>query len=347
METSGIPYLSSILDRYQVQEVLGQGGHGLVLKAQQLSTGRTVAIKTVRSMALAGSKFVENQIARFDRETRMVAEIHHPHIVQLLDKGSLDHGQPYAVYEYVEGITLRHYLLREGKLAPERVGWLMGQVLDALVCAHELGIVHRDLKPQNIMVTQTGINPHIKVLDFGIGAFLEEDPETPRLTPEQTSFGTPGYTAPEQLRGEAPSPSSDLYSWGLIVLECLTGQPVMNRGSVAQIHQRQLDRRPVAIPKAIKAHPLGILLQETLKKEVGQRVSSTRELAVGFNALRWQDMPPEVVWESSKEGNTQDTLFNTFGVGCTQHTFLGRLRGGKARKLWDILETLPQFFGIL
>src|SRR5262249_25829509 len=137
-----------------------------------------------------------------------------------------------------------------GKLGLRETVQLMSQVLDALSCAHARGIVHRDLKPENIMITQTGVRRQAMVLDFGLGGFAPEADGwgLPRLTATQEILGTPCYAAPGQRRGEAPSTRSDLYSWGLIVIECLTGELAVRGASIHEAILKQLNDEPIAIP---------------------------------------------------------------------------------------------------
>src|SRR5262249_18435917 len=190
----------------------------------------------------------------FRREMRLCAELAHPNIVRLIDSGQSEDGMLYAVFEYVPGSTLREILGTDGRLAWEVARHLMTQVLDALACAHARGAVHRDLKPENIMVPRTGAHRNAMVLDFGPGGLAREvqDWSLPRLTATQELLGTPGYAAPEQLRGESPSTRSDLYSWGLILLECVTGELAVSGGSVQQVILKQLGPEPVPIPASIR-----------------------------------------------------------------------------------------------
>src|SRR5207244_5553199 len=150
---------------------------------------------------------------------------------------------------------------------------LMAQVLDALACAHARGVVHRDLKPENIMVMQTGARRNALVLDFGLGGFVSEAQgwELPRLTATREMMGTPCYAAPEQLRGEPPTPRADLYSWGLIFLECLTGELAVTGGSVQDVIRRQLGPDPVPIPPVVRDRRLRRILSHVTAKQVEKR----------------------------------------------------------------------------
>ncbi|HEX8705105.1 MAG TPA: serine/threonine-protein kinase, partial [Myxococcaceae bacterium] len=215
--------------RYEFQEELGQGGFGTVYKALQIATGQSVAIKVLRLPEGKPQESSEKRIVRFQREMQICAQMHHPNIVRLMDSGQADGGIVYSIFEFVPGKSLAELLAEEGRLEPSEVRHLMVQALDALACAHAAGVVHRDFKPANIMIIPTGARRNALVLDFGIGAITHEGQhdDGARLTHTNESIGTPSYAAPEQLRGLAPMPRSDLYSWGLVFLECLTGQRVI------------------------------------------------------------------------------------------------------------------------
>src|SRR5437773_634591 len=204
---------------------------------------------------------------------RLCAELSHPHIVRLIDSGESEDGTLYTVFEYVPGATLREVLATEGRLDWVVARHLMTQVLDALACAHARGIVHRDLKPENIMVTQTGAQRNALVLDFGLGGLAREveDWSLPRLTATREILGTPAYAAPEQLRGEPVSTRSDLYAWGLILLECLTGELALRGQSMHEVIVKQLSPEPVPIPSSIRNGRLRRLLHRVTEKRVERR----------------------------------------------------------------------------
>ncbi len=274
---------------YTIVEKIGEGGFGLVYKAKQTNTGQLVAIKVLKTTQEVDEQKKAHQKARFERETQLGAQISHPHIVQLLDKGYTETGEPFAVFEYISGQTLKDYIIRQGSLNAAETGELMGQVLDALASAHEQGIVHRDLKPQNLMVTQTGAKNNIKILDFGIGAFTQEyrTKDYKSLTLTKEMVGTPSYSAPEQLRGEPPTVKSDMYAWGLILIECLTGRTVMEGDSIAEIFQRQLQASNVPIPSAIVGHPLANLLRRVLDKNPQQRLGDATQLYKDYKVINF------------------------------------------------------------
>jgi len=262
---------------YEVLGELGTGTFGQVYKARRLSTGQLVALKVLHRRWES-----ESGDERFRREVRLCGRLSHPNIVPLIDAGTTADGTAFAAFVYVPGGTLRAVLDREGALGVAETGHLMAQLLDALNCAHRAGIVHRDLKPENVMIAQTGARRNALVLDFGLGGFASDATrDGARLTDPGDLIGTPGYAAPEQLRGEPASPRSDHYSWGLIFLECLTGEPAL-RGATAQaVIQRQLGAEAVPIPGWLRNHPLGRILESATAKDAGRRdVSPDRLLPV-------------------------------------------------------------------
>jgi TOMM system kinase/cyclase fusion protein len=290
---------------YEIVAPLGSGGFGWVYKARQLSTGQDVAIKVLRVLAGDSAADIANQSARFRREMRLCAGLAHPNIVRIIDSGETSEGTLYAVFELVPGVTLRQVLADEGKLEVPEAVHLMSEVLDALACAHARGVVHRDLKPDNVMISKTGARRHALVLDFGLGGFSAEGEgwELPRITATREAMGTPCYAAPEQLRGEPPQARSDLYSWGLIFLECLTGELAISGGSAADVIWKQLGPDPVPIPASLRTQRLGRLLEIVTAKQIEKRDVTIPGLlealgaiqgagpASGLEARRTDDLP--------------------------------------------------------
>ncbi|KWB52436.1 protein kinase [Burkholderia ubonensis] len=275
--------------RYRLGPLLGEGGNGVVFRATCSDTAQDVAIKLMRDDATKTAAERARQRARFRRETHLCEGLRHPNIVALLDKGEAPDGRLFAVFELVQGRTLRDRLAGDGPLSAVETGRLMTEVLDALAAAHRRGVVHRDLTPQNIVIAMADDGPHAKLLDFGIGALLPgmEGVESQTATQATEVLGSPQYCAPEQLRNEAPTFKSDLYAWGLVVIECLTGEVVMHGASVADILYQQLSPVDIALPPSIASHPLGAVLRRALSKNPEQRAASADELAVQFRALNF------------------------------------------------------------
>ena len=256
---------------YEVLRELGAGASGRVYKARKRSTGQLVALKLLRWRATS-LEAVERRRQRFRREMYLCAHLSHPHIVKLIDHAPASDPLLYAVFEYVSGDTLEELLEREGALAPAEAARLMGQVLDALACAHARSIVHRDLKPANIVITASGARRHAMVLDFGLGGFAEERRrEETAITRSRDTVGTPIYAAPEQLRGEPPTARADLYSWGLVLLECLTGRSAIDGPTLESVLHAQLGPDPIPVPEPVASGPLGPLIRAVTEKDPRQR----------------------------------------------------------------------------
>jgi TOMM system kinase/cyclase fusion protein len=259
--------------RYRIESQIDAGGFGDVFRAVQESTGQLVAVKVLRPRHGKNAPSLERQVARFQREMKVCAELHHAHIVRLIDSGETEAGVLFSVFEFVPGVTLADFLRERGGMTVRMTIELMSQVLDALICAHGKGIVHRDLKPQNIMVSTTGSRPQTTVLDFGISAFVEGAllDEYKSLTLTREILGTPAYAAPEQLRGATASVKSDLYAWGLIFAECLLGRRVFDSPTPLEMVHNQLSSDPVPLPAQLQAHWLGNILRWVLEKDVARR----------------------------------------------------------------------------
>ncbi len=282
----------SVIDgRYRIVRPLGSGATGVVYEAEQMATGQLVALKLIAPMH-PDEEDMEMTTARFRREVQLIGKLSHPHIVRLLDVGQESARQLYMVLELVQGHTLRRYLDDHPDVGADTHKRLMLQVLEALSCAHDLGVVHRDLKPHNIMVTTTGARPNAKVLDFGIAALLQDarDPGYWTLTTTGNVVGTPSYMSPDQLRGQL-SYGIDLYAWGLIFIECLTGRRAVSGDTAAHVIFLQLSETPIALPAALERHPLGAILARATAKDPEARYPSARELLEAVEACDVSDLP--------------------------------------------------------
>jgi eukaryotic-like serine/threonine-protein kinase len=230
-----------IADRYELEQMVGAGGMSRVYRARDRTLERVVALKLLHEHYAHDDDYVE----RFRREARAVAQLSHPGIVTVIDRGD-DEGKPFIVFEYVEGENLHELLQRTGALSIRQVLELGGEVARALAFAHEHGLVHRDVKPQNVILDRDG---RAKVTDFGIARSLGVDHG---VTQTGMVLGTSAYISPEQARGEPADACSDIYSLGAVLFELLTGQPPFVGESfvaVAMQHVSQpapsiLERRP-------------------------------------------------------------------------------------------------------
>lgn len=302
------------LNGYQLLELLGVGGAGSVYMAKQVSTGQLVALKRLHANPKQDAFQRQRYVARFERETQLCALLHHPNIVRLLDQGQSSEHELFAVFEFVPGSNLKDWLLSKGPMSPQNALHVMTQVLDALACAHAMGIIHRDLKPQNIMLSPIGTGLHAKVLDFGIATLMPRahasEPDQKSLV--QEAIGTPSYSAPEQLRGEAASPGTDLYAWGLLLLECLTGKAVVQGATLAEIFHKQLSAQEITLPPALEHHPLGIVLHRVLQKNNRERASDAQALLKQLQMIQVDNLDGNLV------GNLTPTTENAHATPLLQ-----------------------------
>jgi len=329
-------------ERYEVLSKLGEGGFSQVFKARQRATGQEVAVKVLHQLHAAD----EGLVARFQREMRLCARLYHPHIVRLIDSGRTEAGRLYTVFEYVPGRTLGDVLATEGALPPWEAAHLMLQVLDALGCAHKLGIVHRDLKPQNIMLTSTGLRRNALVLDFGLGTLSDEDrrEELSRITRTRDTLGTPAYAAPEQLRGEPVTARTDLYAWGLIFVECLTGKRVVEGARLQDLIFKQLGPEPVALPEWLASHRLGRLLRRATEKNPQARDVTAQGLLLELESCATQgwpsvDTPVSPALEEQPAPSAEGERRHLTAVCCSLRLVGGGADTGKAEELDALLWT--------
>src|ERR1700744_5177677 len=224
---------TSLNGRYRLEARIASGGMSTVYRALDVTLERQVAVKLMNREVTSDS----DQLERFRREARAVAQLSHPHIVGGIDAGGDDappHPRPYIVLEYVEGETLKERIRRMGRLPiPEAIAYAI-EIARALGLAHAQHIVHRDVKPQNVLIDKEG---SAKVTDFGIARTLEED----GLTADGRGLGTTDYVSPEQALGHRVTGQSDLYSLGVVLYEMLTGEVPFtgeNQVAVAMKHVR-------------------------------------------------------------------------------------------------------------
>jgi len=258
----------SFTAEYETRIVLGFGSFGTVYEARRRTTNQLVAIK-VLNPAGGSAEAKAKRLQRFQREMAICAGLHHPNIVRFIDSGVSDTGEPFAVFDFLPGSTLADVLAQHGRLAPPEARHLMLQVLDGLSCAHAQGVVHRDIKPSNIMLVTSGGRRNAVILDFGIGGYSSEDEG--RLTATGEWVGSASYSAPEQIAGHLPTPHSDLYSWALVFVECLTGKRVINGPTLAATLWQQLSPDKVPLPRRIRESALGRLLERVVIKDLVQR----------------------------------------------------------------------------
>jgi len=272
------------LGPYQILGPIGRGGMGEVYRAHDARLGREVAIKVLP----AETDATPDRLARFEREARAVAALNHPNILAIHDIGN-ESGVVYAVMELLEGETLRDRLHQQRRITPTKAVDYAIQIARGLAAAHERGIVHRDLKPENLFITGEG---RVKILDFGLalhaasGAADGDTRATGFITEPGLLVGTPGYTSPEQILGEAATPRTDLFAFGVVVYEMLTGTHPFRRGSVVDTVTAILREDPAPLGPAVPSLAAGItgIIERCLDKRPGDRPASARDLALFLEA---------------------------------------------------------------
>lgn len=273
------------LGPYEIVAPLGAGGMGEVYRAVDARLGREVAVKVLP----AGLAKDADRLRRFEQEARTIAALSHPNILGIHDIGTHD-GAPFLVSELLEGQTLREKL-EAGPLPVRRaIEYALG-IGQGLAAAHEKGIVHRDLKPENVFITRDG---RVKVLDFGLAKLVrpEENHDTvmtlasPATLPGMV-LGTVGYMSPEQVRGESSDARSDIFSFGAVLFEMLTGKRAFKRETSAETMTAVLREEPPELNDTGWQGPLGLqrILTRCLEKGVERRFQSASDLAFAIESL--------------------------------------------------------------
>ncbi len=272
------------LGQYEIRAPIGAGGMGEVYRAHDTKLDRDVAIK-ILPPALAGDP---SALARFEREARAVAALSHPHILAIHDFGR-ESGIVYAAMELLEGQTL-HERLGGGALPVRKVLDIALQITRGLAAAHEKGIVHRDLKPGNVFVTTAG---RVKILDFGLAKAIHANPqtnETIAATPEASTpgmvVGTIGYMSPEQVTGAPVDHRTDIFAFGALVYEMLTGRAAFGRASSAETIAAILREDAPEMPAAAGVpQPLERILRRCLEKNPAERFHSAHDIGIALEAV--------------------------------------------------------------
>jgi serine/threonine-protein kinase len=287
LSDSNRAWLGQVVDgRYRVLEVIGRGGMGVVYRVEHVRMGKVAAMKVLHRDLADDPEVVQ----RFEREAAAVSKLHHPHTVQVFDFGTAN-GALYLVMEYVRGLDLARIVGRDGPIPWPRCAPLLAQICGALQEAHELGIVHRDLKPENVLITRTHRGrDYAKVLDFGLAkldprsAGGQAGAERARSETERNAIvGTPYFMAPEQIRGDDVDARTDIYSFGALMFELLTGQHLYTGSTAVGVLTKHLTAEPDApsmrAPKAGIPPAVDHLCRKALARDPGQRWRSAAELA--------------------------------------------------------------------
>jgi eukaryotic-like serine/threonine-protein kinase len=273
------------LGPYEIKSQIGAGGMGEVYRARDTRLGRDVALKILPESFDRDA----DRLRRFEQETQAVAALNHPNILGIYDVGHLN-SAPFLVSELLEGESLREVLNR-GSLPQRKVVEYAVQVASGLAAAHEKGIVHRDIKPENLFVCRDG---RVKILDFGLAklaAKSDADPDGATMTSSHTAaglvMGTASYMAPEQVRGEAVDPRTDMFAFGAVLFEMLSGKRAFQRDTAPETMTAILREDPpeIADVQPPIAPAMERIVRRCLEKNPGQRFQSAKDLAFGLESL--------------------------------------------------------------
>jgi serine/threonine protein kinase len=265
---------SIIGGRYRLQKQIGQGGFGLIYRAANIETGQTVAIKQLRAEVAQNA----DTLQRFKREAEALLKANHPNIIKVLDTIETNDGY-FLVLEYVEGGDLRG-LLDVRRLPLVKTVKIALELADALARTHHLRIIHRDIKPENVLIAVDGTP---RLADFGI-AYMEI---SQRLTANDTVVGTIDYIAPEVLQGGSPSIQSDIWAFGILLYEMLTGQHPFNRPIMTQLLLAIISGNKPDLATACSDCPneLVELVNKMLERDLNHRLASMREIATRLEGI--------------------------------------------------------------
>ena len=310
--------------RYELLDVIGEGGMSVVYKARDGILDRIVAVKVLKDEFAKDAGFVE----KFRAEALSVARISHPNIVNIFDVGDQD-GIYYIVMEYVDGYTLKHLIREQAPLPVEKAVDIAIMVCDGVHHAHEKGIIHRDIKPHNILITEQGM---VKVADFGIAQAVSAG----TITYGNNIVGSVHYFSPEQAKGEPINRTTDIYSIGCILYEMVTGKVPFNADSPITIALRHINEEP-ASPRSINPDvpaALEALIFRAMAKQPGQRFQTAHEMR---NALIKIQQTISGVWTDGKEDAVKSKKkMKPLGKGIIAVAILAFLSG----ILWSLAGNL-------
>jgi eukaryotic-like serine/threonine-protein kinase len=281
----------TLAHKYRIEERISEGGMGTVYRAMHVLMEKQVAIKVLHPSLAADEKIV----ARFTREAKAASRLSHPHALSVTDFGEAEGGIVFLVMEYLRGRTLKQVIRAEGPFALERIVEIARQIAGALDAAHAEGVVHRDLKSDNIMLEEVAAGQDwAKVLDFGIAKIQEPVGQDPELTAPNLIIGTPQYMSPEQCSQSAEiDQRSDIYSFGVIIYEMLTGHVPFTGESATAIMLKHLQEPAPSVLAERNDIPPAVadVVAQALAKQREERQASAGELAEALATAAAQEAP--------------------------------------------------------
>jgi serine/threonine-protein kinase len=326
------PYIGrSIAGKFQILDLLGQGGMGKVYKAKHTGLDKIVCIKMLRQALVEDATVV----GRFEREAKAASRLNHANSIQVLDFGQDEYGSLYIVMEFVSGKDLRKTLRDDFPMGEERICYIMSQVLSALAEAHAMHVIHRDLKPENIMIEQRrGEVDYVKVLDFGIAKIQE--PDVPGLTRADVVCGTPLYMSPEQATGSAFDQRADLYAIGVILYQLTTGTLPFDGANSMEILTKHVTELPIPPrmrrPEVAISPEMEALILRALEKDPTLRPQSAEEFRADL--IRIQDKLKRArqdAEEAAKNASTQHKAERTAAMKQKQQAQLAAMEASSTQ----------------
>jgi serine/threonine-protein kinase len=265
----------TVAGRYELEEVVGHGGMSSVYKAHDSLLERYVALKVLHEQYNEDEDFVE----RFKREARSVAQLQHPNIVTVIDRGE-EAGRQYIVFEFIDGENLKEFVVRKGRLGVREALEVANEIAHALAFAHEHGLIHRDVKPQNVLLNGDG---RAKVTDFGIARSIDVEHG---VTQTGTVLGTSNYIAPEQASGQPVDVHTDVYSLGVVLYELLTGELPFPGESFVAVAMKHVQEPPPNVLDVRGDVPLRVAaaIDRALEKDPAQRFPTMDAFAAELEA---------------------------------------------------------------
>src|SRR5580692_1972396 len=304
-----------IAGRYRLQVPIGRGAMGIVWRGRDELLARDVAVKEVQVTGQATPAEAEVIYQRTLREARTAARLNHPSVVTVYDVVE-EGGSPWIVMELVEARSLDRVITEDGPLPPEQAAELGASLIGALASAHGAGVLHRDVKPSNVLVTTEG---RAVLTDFGIATFAEDL----ALTQAGMVVGTPGFTAPERIRGEIATPAADLWSLGATLYAAVEGRGPFDRVGGSSVISTGVANEDA--PRAPSAGPLGPVIEALLSRDPGTRpdaATAERMLTDAATAARTGPRPLRDGWLAAEAGREPGS-----GIDATTDGVAGQMRG--------------------